>query len=132
MNLELFQNPVEIQECITSKLKVIDSQINELNEQVRSLKEVRLETFKTSYFQCGTIRYRGFIGCGQYMPIKDIPLIQRHWYTSPRGCSGGDYWNIGALEAQCPLCNHRTEIKEDSPYMTYKKLFKSITNEYKD
>jgi hypothetical protein len=42
--------------------------------------------------------------CGEESPLSAITLIQTHWYTSPHGCTGGDYWNVGERAWECPAC----------------------------
>lgn len=45
--------------------------------------------------------------CGVASPLSAITLIQTHWYTSPHGCTGGDYWNAGERQWECPSCKKR-------------------------
>ncbi len=33
--------------------------------------------------------------CHKRTVIRRLIYIQTHWYTSPSGCTGGDYWNQG-------------------------------------
>lgn len=42
--------------------------------------------------------------CAKAEPISTQVYIQTHWYTSPHGCTGGDYWNQGEAQWQCPNC----------------------------
>lgn len=40
--------------------------------------------------------------CEKRHAIKDLVLIQKYWYTPPRGCSDGDYWLPGEIRFICP------------------------------
>ena len=40
--------------------------------------------------------------CDKSHPIQSLTLIQTYWYTSPHGCTGGDYWSKGEMEFICP------------------------------
>lgn len=42
--------------------------------------------------------------CHSEYPIATQTYIQTHWYTPPRGCTGGDYWNQGEAQWSCPSC----------------------------
>ena len=67
-------------------------------------------------------------------------FVQDYWYTSPSGCTEGDYWNTTKTECcyvACPLCgvlnyiyNHpqKAQILEriDDPSVSKEKLFLEI------
>jgi len=40
--------------------------------------------------------------CGKAHRIGDLELIITHWYVAPRGYTGGDYWEEGEWEFECP------------------------------
>jgi hypothetical protein len=67
--------------------------------------------------------------CSVATPIKDIDYIQTHYYTSPHGCSGGDYWNEGSGKMVCPNCNTILMFLGDE-YDGVKYHFKRIIDEY--
>jgi len=50
--------------------------------------------------------------CEETTPISQMEYIQSHWYTTPHGCTGGDYWTPGEGYALCPECGieHRTHF----------------------
>jgi hypothetical protein len=95
-------------------------------------------------------RKRFLCGCCQKLhAIKDCHVIQTHWYTSPRGCTEGDYWSPGELQVICPTTDHKNRIHFDSHYQVeyrlradydysaeaqfkrlYKHLFKSVIDDY--
>jgi hypothetical protein len=90
-------------------------------------------------------------GCGKQHTIGSCAVIQTHWYTPPRGCCEGDYWNTGELQIVCPttgvrnrvMFEFRTEIDwmernkfkndpEQQFSFNYKKLFKEVKDVYED
>lgn len=87
--------------------------------------------------------------CGHIHRIKDCVVIQTHWYVSPSGCTGGDYWNEGELQIVCPNTGQRNRVmfddiskvqwdkRKDWKYsleiqfrMIYKNLFKEVVDEH--
>jgi len=52
--------------------------------------------------------------CKKFHRIKDLVVIQTHWYTSPYGCTGGDYWSQGELHFICPVTKVRNRIMFDN------------------
>jgi len=53
---------------------------------------------------------RFICACGKLHAIKDCTVIQTHWYTPPRGCCEGDYWNTGELRVVCPTTQIRNRV----------------------
>jgi hypothetical protein len=43
--------------------------------------------------------------CKHRCLISNITLYQTHWYVSPSGCSGGDYWKEGECQFVCHHCD---------------------------
>lgn len=92
------------------------------------------------------LRFR--CGCGRTHRIKDCVAIQTHWYTSPSGCTGGDYWNIGEMQIICPVTDVKNRCmfnnydvdwtkRDDYAYNAekqfrsqYKGLFKEVIDDY--
>jgi hypothetical protein len=86
--------------------------------------------------------------CEDSHKIKDVVAIQTHWYTSPQGCTGGDYWSEGELNFVCPETGVRNRLlfnnydvsweerkhykndPEEQFKMTYKDLFKEVVKTY--
>lgn len=74
--------------------------------------------------------------CEATYPIATQEYIQTYWYTEPRGCTGGDYWNIGESNWECPGCGYknRFDAKADKGYLDFyrpeivalKSMFKSV------
>ncbi|MBI2048028.1 MAG: hypothetical protein HYT27_02715 [Parcubacteria group bacterium] len=51
--------------------------------------------------------------CGKKSKLRFWVFIQRHWYTQPRGCMEGDYWNASTTELchiRCPKCGSENYI----------------------
>lgn len=44
--------------------------------------------------------------CESQWVVQHLVWIQTHWYTPPRSCNEGDYWNEGEGQWKCPDCNH--------------------------
>lgn len=76
--------------------------------------------------KCGPNNYGK--GCGQALEIGELEYIQTHWYTSPSGCSGGDYWNQGEGQFLCPHCGHRNRLYNKPEIEKLKRLFKSVVD----
>lgn len=86
--------------------------------------------------------------CGKTHLIRECEAIQTHYYISPSGCCGGDYWMSGEMQIVCPDGNGRNRVLFDNvgydrkgkykydPSLQfnelYFKLFKNVTDEYKD
>lgn len=58
--------------------------------------------------------------CGKLHTIKNLTLIQTHWYTQPHGCAGGDYWNSGEIQFICPDTKIRNRIMISNYDVSYK------------
>lgn len=50
--------------------------------------------------------------CEAIHPIAEQTYIQTHWYTSPYGCNGGDYWNLGEGQWICPSCGFYNRFED--------------------
>lgn len=85
--------------------------------------------------------------CKKMHAIKDLVVIQTHWYTEPYGCTGGDYWSEGELQFLCPETEVRNRIlfmskynsnvryedrqkREEAFRREYRDLFKKVEKEY--
>lgn len=118
---------------ILGKLKLLNKESSLLYSQLK-IKRSQLK------FRCG---------CGRLHRIKDCDLIQTHWYKSPHGCTGGDYWNSGEVQIICPVTDNKNRVLFKSVYQIpyelrdhfaysaeqqflriYKNLFKSVIDDY--
>lgn len=59
-------------------------------------------------------------GCGKRHAIGKLALIVTHWYTGPRGCTGGDYWNEGEWQFVCPTSGQINRIMFDDYDLDWK------------
>lgn len=72
--------------------------------------------------------------CGKRSQVKNIVLIQTHWYTRPWGCNGGDYWNVGEKQFGCPKCKRRNRDYNNprfKDFAKYREAFASQIDEHK-
>ena len=65
-------------------------------------------------------RQRIECSCGKFHPIGKLTAIQTHWYTSPHGCTGGDYWSTGELQFICPTTEERNRLLFDNNNRSWK------------
>jgi len=52
--------------------------------------------------------------CGGRHAVKDLTAVQTHWYVSPHGCTGGDYWKEGEMQFVCPRTGVRNRLLFDN------------------
>lgn len=69
-------------------------------------------------------------GCGQLHTIGELEYIQTHYYVSPHGCTGGDYWLPGEGNWVCPTCGHRNRLYASPEVAALKGSFKSTKDTY--
>ena len=69
-------------------------------------------------------------GCGRRTPIRELVYIQTYWYVSPYSCSGGDYWNPGHGEFDCPHCGARNHLDHHPEVQKMQHLFLGVTDSY--
>lgn len=93
---------------ITTAKQMIDLRMQQLREAQYQLREA----IGNSFLVCRS--------CKKKSKVSTITLIQSHWYVTPYSCNGGDYWNTGEKQYNCPKCGHRNrdynhpEFKEAS------------------
>ena len=68
--------------------------------------------------------------CGARHQVGFLVYIQAHWYVSPYGCTGGDYWNNGEGKWDCPDCGRRNRLYDKPEIMALKRLFASMRDCY--
>lgn len=118
----------------TAALKRIEAKLADLDAQRRSLEAKRDAELGRTLVRCSSNNYGK--GCGKKTSIKNLVYIRTHWYVSPYGCTGGDYWNEGEGQFVCPKCNHRNRLTDAWGEKGREKLsklqwqFKSITDSY--
>lgn len=69
-------------------------------------------------------------GCNKKIKIKELTYIQKHFYVSPYGCSGGDYWKEGEGFFICPHCGHLNRLYDRPDFQALRFSFKNIQDEY--
>lgn len=89
--------------------------------------------------------------CDKFHKIKNLTVIQTHWYEGPHGCMGGDMWHTGEMQVICPTTGVRNRLLYHSTYQVdwrlrshyahnaemqfnrmYKHLFKEVVDEHKE
>lgn len=108
--------------ALETELAPIVAQITALEAELTQLKSDRDQALAKTpiLFPC----------CGLVAPIKDLTYYQTHWYTPPRGCMEGDYWNEGEGQTDCPGCKSRLRLYNRPDLMNLKRLFKNIEKTY--
>lgn len=71
-------------------------------------------------------------GCGELHPISTLEYIQTHWYVSPHGCTGGDYWKESEGQWICPSCGHRNRLYASPEIEDLKSSFASVVKVHED
>lgn len=112
------------------------------NEQIVSLKDLISQLRGTFKLPCAR--------CKTEHKIADLTAVQTYWYTSPYGCTEGDYWTAGELQVLCPDCGAYNRLLFDNydvPWekrkeyshnpeaqfrQSYKPLFQSVDDLYGD
>lgn len=51
--------------------------------------------------------------CGKKTKLKNLTLLQTHWYEGPYGCTGGDHWHRGEKQYECPKCGQINRGRDD-------------------
>lgn len=118
----------------------------DIQEYLKEIKTLERSLLKQLDVERGKKKF--VCGCGEDHVIKDCVAIQTHWYTSPHGCTGGDYWNEGEIQIICPVTDNKNRIhfKDPPDYKfrlhythsaemqfsrLYMKLFKEVIQDYK-
>jgi len=103
-------------------VKAIDARIAKAEATVQKLVQKRKELLGLTVVECK---------CGLQFWIRDLTYIQTHWYTPPRGCTEGDYWNAGEGQWQCK-CGHLNRLYNKPEIEKLKRLFKDVEDTYDD
>jgi hypothetical protein len=116
-------------------------------QRLAALEQEEFNLRKTLDEDRGNMRFK--CGCGNMHTIRLCSVIQTYWYTPPRGCMEGDYWNTGELQIICPDTDKKNRLFFDSAYKVdwalrrdfahsaeaqfkryYKHLFKEVIDNY--
>lgn len=71
--------------------------------------------------------------CRNMQPLAESVRIQTHYYTPPRGCTGGDYWSTGEVQVPCNACGIRMRLNFECKELQqpeWENAFGSHENEY--
>jgi Zn ribbon nucleic-acid-binding protein len=104
-----------------SKLAVIAAKAKPLREKLDKLARWREDLLSRTTITCGN---------GHPYEIRELEYLQTHWYVSPHGCTGGDYWNKGEGQYECPTCKEIWRLHNKPEIEALKHLFKSTKDTY--
>jgi hypothetical protein len=120
-------------DAVTTKA-AIDAKLDALQKKREKLEAERDAVIGRTLVKCSDSNYGK--GCGKKTAIKNIVYIRTHWYVSPYGCTGGDYWNEGEGQFICPKCGNRNRLTDSwgekgrEKLSKYQRQFKSIVEEH--
>lgn len=117
-----FRTSAEENAQIRESVAKVDKKINKLEEQIKSLREQQSNMLEQILIDCPS--------CSKPFPIMESEYLQTHWYTPPRGCSEGDYWNTGEGNCICPHCESRLRLYKVPEIEKLKYQFKSVRDVY--
>lgn len=116
----------------------LDRDIADKEKELKILKNKRSILKKIT--KAKTIKCYGFkgSGCGRNLPISDLTCVDKYWYESPWGCTGGDTWHHGESYFTCPKCGVRNrasynpdfDILEDRKFDLIRLKFKNYEKDY--
>lgn len=67
--------------------------------------------------------------CEAKHPVSSLVYIQTHYYVSPHGCTGGDYWRQSEGQYHCP-CGHLNRLLYMKEAAQLKRYFASVEDRY--
>ena len=115
-------------------MQSLDAQLKKVREEESQVLKKIEERNKQKKIQCAS--------CEKAHKIGRLRAIQTHFYISPHGCTGGDYWLEGEMKYICPTndtINRLLFNSDDVPYeydpeeqfkTNYKHLFKEVTDRH--
>lgn len=116
------QFPVQQGVVSNSNLGTARLAIQELETDLKKLRHAERLELKDTKIVCTGSTFDSKNGCDTELAVSDLVFIRTHWYTSPSGCSDGDYWNTGEGQFECPQCGvinrlyERPQVDELQPY----------------
>ena len=108
------------------RLAQIEMELEVVETKRQALRAAQAEALGKKFVTCTNNCYGK--GCGKRTQIRNLIYIQTHWYTAPHGCNGGDYWNAGEGQFDCPKCGHRNRLYDRPEIMELDLYFESIEN----
>lgn len=113
----------KLREKLDKNIAAVQAQINAYRDSIAVLQAQQDDLKKQTVLTCPN--------CDEDEQIQNLTYIQTHWYTPPRGCTEGDYWNEGEGQYECPHCKNRLRLYKAPHIEAMKKLFKEIVKEHK-
>jgi DNA-directed RNA polymerase subunit RPC12/RpoP len=89
-----------------------------LGEEVVGLKTQLDKAMRRKRIECSA--------CGARSVVSSLTYIQTHWYVEPYSCTGGDYWNEGEGQFDCPRCGHRNRLYDRPEVVGLKRFFATV------
>jgi hypothetical protein len=112
------------------RLSEIEKDLEAVNNTRDGLLAEQAEALGRKYVTCTTnLAYKGD-GCGKRTQIRNLVYIQTHFYVSPWGCTGGDFWKEGEGAFNCPKCDYRNRLYDRPDIMDLKPYFESVEDEH--
>lgn len=68
--------------------------------------------------------------CGRRTRVSRLVYLQTHWYVTPHGCTGGDYWRPGEGQFDCPKCGARNRLYDRPDVVALKPYFAATEDVY--
>jgi len=119
---------------MANKIDILKKEIKLAADHIKELKNNLRKAYGDIIIKCEDNYVHGN-GCGKGTKIKNLILIQTHWYVSPYGCTGGDYWKRGECNFICPKCEHRNRLLDNREIFgqyPIRESFREIIEEYDD
>ena len=79
------------------RVRALQQQISAKNDELSMLRIELTVAQGEEYYQCG--------GCLKRTRVKNLVAISKHYYVTPHGCMGGDYWRFSEFVIFCHKCN---------------------------
>ncbi len=113
------------------RLEEIEKKLEKVELTRKELKAEQAKALGRRQITCTTNHGDG--GCGARFQIGSLTYIQAHYYVSPYGCAGGDYWNQKEGGFDCPKCGYRNRLYtyDRNEFQELKRYFKEIVDELK-
>jgi transcription initiation factor IIE alpha subunit len=112
------------------RLADIQKKLEVVEKKRDLLLEAESDAFGRKYITCtSNVAYRGN-GCGKRFQIRNLTYIQTHFYISPWGCTGGDFWKEGEGQFDCPKCGYKNRLYDRKEFQELKQYFKDIVDEH--
>ncbi len=108
------------------KLAEIEKKLGVIETKRQALRAAQAKALGRKYVTCTSSW--GSMGCGRRTQIQNLTYFQTHFYVSPHGCNGGDYWSEGEGQFDCPKCGCRNRLYNRPAIMELKPYFNSVEN----